>query len=173
MNFQINPADLRVRCRNGKCRMKIDPTDNKRRAFCCKGCFAVFHRRRCVVCQGEIVRRTEQQRLCQKADCRNEYERNRGLYLPFEVGSYPSSQNRVRPPRNPIKTGVKTAHKSRRGPAEALRVRSARGMIEVLPDEAPGLWRVHWPDGVISPTANLSRCRDAARAWCEQVEVRS
>jgi len=27
------------------------------------------------------------------------------------------------------------------------------------------LYRIHWPDGVISAPANLTRCKDAIRNW--------
>jgi hypothetical protein len=31
-----------------------------------------------------------------------------------------------------------------------------------------GMWRMIWPDGQLSDTANLSRIRDAAAAFCER-----
>ena len=46
--------------------------------------------------------------------------------------------------------------------------RERRPMVEVVADRS-GLYRVAWPDGEYSPPANLTRCRDAARAWAEHV----
>ena len=43
---------LRHRCRNTPhCGQKLpEPIDNPHRAFCCKGCYVQFYRKRCVVC---------------------------------------------------------------------------------------------------------------------------
>jgi hypothetical protein len=41
-------------------------------------------------------------------------------------------------------------------------------LARVVRDEASPLWRVAWPDIGLSPTANLSRCMDAAQQWAER-----
>ena len=46
--------------------------------------------------------------------------------------------------------------------------RARRSMVEVVPD-ADGLYRIRWPSGELSRSANLTRCRDAARCWAEGV----
>jgi hypothetical protein len=44
--------DLRHRCRNPHCRMKLkEPVGNPRDAFCARGCYESFHLRRCRVCE--------------------------------------------------------------------------------------------------------------------------
>jgi hypothetical protein len=40
-------------------------------------------------------------------------------------------------------------------------------LVRVVPDSDSPLYRIAWPDIGLSPTANLSRCLDAARAWAE------
>jgi hypothetical protein len=48
--------DLRYRCRNPHCRMKLPaPVENEHRAFCCRGCFEAFYRSRCRVCERGIT----------------------------------------------------------------------------------------------------------------------
>jgi hypothetical protein len=47
------------------------------------------------------------------------------------------------------------------------RGRSHRSLVEVMPDDTTGLWLIAWPDGGVSASANLSRCRDVAREWAE------
>jgi hypothetical protein len=42
-------------------------------------------------------------------------------------------------------------------------------LVEIVPDaEWPRMYRIAWPDGLISPMANLTRCMDAARVWAER-----
>jgi hypothetical protein len=48
------------------------------------------------------------------------------------------------------------------------RGRSRKPLVCVVPEHDSPLWRVIWPDIVSSPAANLSRCKDAARAWVER-----
>ena len=49
---------LRHRCRNaGHCGQKLpEPVDSARRAFCCRGCYDQFYRKRCVACERSIER---------------------------------------------------------------------------------------------------------------------
>jgi len=41
-------------------------------------------------------------------------------------------------------------------------------MVEIVPDGS-GLWRIAWPDNGLSAPVNLTRAKDAARAWAEHV----
>jgi hypothetical protein len=64
--------ELRHYCRNVHCRTKLsEPTDNPKRAFCCRGCFNSFHRPRCVVCESPIRRKNERQRTCIDYRCKS------------------------------------------------------------------------------------------------------
>src|SRR5215469_16182835 len=95
---------LRHYCRNPRCRMKLKaPVENPREAFCTKGCHSSFYRKRCLVCEAEMVRRTENQLICGKRGCRNGLETRSGLgrYLPPPDG--------VSPLGKPIKSGIKSA----------------------------------------------------------------
>jgi hypothetical protein len=48
---------LRHYCRNPHCRMKLKaPVENDHAAFCCRGCFTRFYRRRCLVCERDLSR---------------------------------------------------------------------------------------------------------------------
>jgi hypothetical protein len=37
----------------------------------------------------------------------------------------------------------------------------------------PHLYRIHWPDGLISPPGNLTRAKDAVRRWVDSERRRS
>jgi hypothetical protein len=57
-------SDLRYRCRNPRCRMKLPaPVENDHHAFCTPGCHASFYRSRCLVCEEPMRRKRERQRL--------------------------------------------------------------------------------------------------------------
>jgi hypothetical protein len=45
--------------------------------------------------------------------------------------------------------------------------RSRTPLLRVVPDSGSPLYRVAWPDIGLSPTANLTRCLNAARDWAE------
>lgn len=45
----------------------------------------------------------------------------------------------------------------------------AKPIVVIGPDARwPGMFRVVWPDAGISPVANLTRCKAAAREWAER-----
>jgi hypothetical protein len=70
---------LRHQCRY--CRSKLsEPTDNMRRAFCCRGCFQSYFRSRCVVCEGAIRRKRESQKTCIGVRCKRELSRFKLVY---------------------------------------------------------------------------------------------
>jgi hypothetical protein len=89
-------------CRNPRCRSKLkqsvaDPRD----AFCARGCHASFYRHRCLVCEGKMARKTENQLVCGKRRCRN------ALRAGQIHGRYLASSDVVSPLGNPIKSGIK------------------------------------------------------------------
>jgi len=85
---------LRHRCR--LCRTKLkEPTDNPRRAFCCRGCFQGFYRSRCVVCAGLIRRKNEQQKTCIKKACKDELRRFPLAFAWQKTGNTPSEYKRA------------------------------------------------------------------------------
>jgi hypothetical protein len=51
------------------------------------------------------------------------------------------------------------------------RGRSQRVIVRVVPDYQTALYRTAWPDIGFSGTANLTRCKDAAREWAERNAV--
>jgi hypothetical protein len=71
---------LRHLCRNPRCRSKL-PTSvtNPREAFCSKGCRSSFYRKRCVICEGKMVRKTGNQLVCGKRPCRNALRAQKAL----------------------------------------------------------------------------------------------
>jgi hypothetical protein len=72
--FQLTEfiQEVRYRCRNLRCRSKLPaPVANTREAFCARGCHSSFYRKRCLVCEGPMERKTERQLVCGKRTCRN------------------------------------------------------------------------------------------------------
>src|SRR5262249_30212045 len=65
---------LRHFCRHDRTKL-AEPTDNPRRAFCCRGCFNSFYRSRCRVCESPSRRRTECQKTCIDRRCKAELRR--------------------------------------------------------------------------------------------------
>ena len=47
------------------------------------------------------------------------------------------------------------------------RGRSRASVVRVVRDDASQLFRIAWPDIGLSASANLTRCKDAAREWAE------
>lgn len=81
---------LRHRCRNPRCGTTLkEPQENPHAAFCCRGCFEQYHRRRCVVCEREYARRggEREQWRCERSKCRRDYEKFPAFYRPFHLGS--------------------------------------------------------------------------------------
>jgi hypothetical protein len=86
--------EMRKRCRNFKCGSKLaKPVSNPSEAFCARGCHTQFYRSRCLVCEGPMERKSEQQKLCKKSKCRNAW--NRG----FDLGRYGASKPLSTPSR--------------------------------------------------------------------------
>jgi hypothetical protein len=94
---------LRHYCRNPRCRSKLPaPVANTREAFCTKGCHSSFYRKRCLICEQAMERRTENQLICGKRRCRNALQARQSL------GRYLLSSDGVSPLKNPIKPGIKS-----------------------------------------------------------------
>jgi hypothetical protein len=95
---------LRHYCRNARCRSKLpSPVSNAREAFCTKGCHSSFYRKRCLICECEMHRKTERQLICGKRRCRKALRARCGL------DRYPPSSEGVSPLENPIKMGIESS----------------------------------------------------------------
>jgi hypothetical protein len=72
---------MRHRCRNPKCKMKLPkPVSNEREAFCCRGCYSAFYRKRCRVCEAEIEQPKSGERiLCKRPKCRTAWDGKSGF----------------------------------------------------------------------------------------------
>jgi hypothetical protein len=77
--------DLRHYCRNPKCRTRLpEPVSNPREGFCTRGCYSSFYLHRCLICEGPIERKREDQKVCRKAKCYRAWRAGHciGRYLP-------------------------------------------------------------------------------------------
>jgi hypothetical protein len=55
----------RKRCRSKRCNSKLpEPIENKHHAFCKKGCYDQFYRKRCLACEKPL--RTARRSFCPK-----------------------------------------------------------------------------------------------------------
>jgi hypothetical protein len=71
---------LRHYCRNPRCQSKLPtPVFNSREVFCTKGCHSSVYRKRCLICECEMQRKTERQLVCGKRRCRNALQARCGL----------------------------------------------------------------------------------------------
>jgi hypothetical protein len=105
-------------CRNPKCRTKLPaPTGNEREAFCTRGCHGSFYRHRCIVCERDMPRNTEHQKVCYRADCKDRW-RKRLISSRFlqsdRPPSYWGSGPSISTIRKSIKSGLETGDKSGR-----------------------------------------------------------
>jgi hypothetical protein len=102
-------VETRHYCRNPKCRSKLPkPVSNEREAFCARGCHTAFYRKRCLVCEGPMERKTENQLICGKRRCRN------ALQGGLNGGRYHGSSSVISPLKTSIKPGVKSGVRSDR-----------------------------------------------------------
>ena len=102
---------LRKMCRNPRCGCKLPaPVSNPREAFCTRGCHSSFYRKRCLVCEEPMERKTERQLVCGKRKCRN------ALQASFDGGRYPVSSRTINPFKTSIKPGIKSSLKLDRAP---------------------------------------------------------
>jgi hypothetical protein len=104
---------VRHYCRNPKCRSKLPaPVTNEREAFCCRGCYTQFYRRRCVICEQPMERKTERQKICGKRRCINALQAAKGL------GRYHVAIDTVSPPKKVDSIGSKLPLRTDRAPAK-------------------------------------------------------
>jgi hypothetical protein len=112
---------MRHMCRNPKCRSRLPaPVSNEREAFCARGCHAAFYRRRCLVCEQPIERKTENQRICARRKCRSALRAASGFgrfHIPADVWH---------PGKKPANTGLESGGVVDRGIDWAIAVNSAR-----------------------------------------------
>jgi hypothetical protein len=102
---------LRKMCRNPRCGCKLPaPVSNPREAFCTRGCHSSFYRKRCLVCEEPMERKTERQLVCGKRKCRN------ALQASFDGGRYHVSSRTINPLKTSIKPGIKSSLKLDRAP---------------------------------------------------------
>jgi hypothetical protein len=114
-------AETRHYCRNPKCHSKLPkPVSNERDAFCARGCHSAFYRKRCLVCEEPMERKTENQKLCGKRRCRNAFKGSSGF------GRYHSARSAIHPLKTSIKPGVKSALRADRGVGWAIAVNRSR-----------------------------------------------
>ena len=140
--------DLRHRCRNPKCRMKLKiPVANQHHAFCTSGCHSSFYFRRCLVCENEKPAGRSDRKFCRRPRCRSKYAGNRDLFDPFCANPVPTPVRSTDSSRSAHSTGLKSAHESDRPwRLAAGRVTAAQYHCTTVPDGpdcrwADGEWR--------------------------------
>ena len=90
---------MRKMCRYPRCGSKLPaPVSNPREAFCARGCHDGFYRKRCLVCEQPMERKTEHQLVCGKRKCRN------ALQGSFDGGRYHDAPSRT---IDHLKTSIK------------------------------------------------------------------
>jgi hypothetical protein len=103
---------MRKMCRNPRCGCKLPaPVSNPREAFCTRGCHSSFYRKRCLICEEPMGRKTEHQLVCGKRKCRN------ALQASFDGGRYHVSSRTIDHLKTSIKPGIKSSLKSDRAPS--------------------------------------------------------
>ena len=140
---------LRHYCRNPHCRMKLNaPVENDHAAFCCRGCFTRFYRRRCLVCERDLSRDPmtgEAVKLGRKfcgQKCQREHRRFPRVYSVFASGSYTPSAEHRSDSKSAHSTGLKTRLRVVRGsgdPAVEHRIGPGDSPVNILGGH-------RWPD---------------------------
>ena len=107
----------RKRCRH--CQMNLPvPVSNAREAFCGRGCYGSFYRKRCVICEEPMERKNEGQKLCGKRKCRNTLQQLKKA--DFALGRYFPRRTSSGGVEVSVNTGVKTATAKGLAPALTL-----------------------------------------------------
>jgi hypothetical protein len=95
--------------------------ENDHAAFCCRGCFTRFYRRRCLVCERDLSRDPmtgEAVKLGRKfcgQKCQREHRRFPRVYSVFASGSYTPSAEHRSDSKSAHSTGLKTRLRVVRG----------------------------------------------------------
>jgi hypothetical protein len=98
---------VRHYCRNPRCRTKLsDPVENTREAFCCRGCYQQFYRKRCLMCEAAMDRKAPNQRLCSRRKCKNAYRTSGSLGRYFSQKRPGGRNDVIQDARSPIKPGI-------------------------------------------------------------------
>ena len=106
------PFQVRHRCRNPRCGLKLKtPTTNLRDAFCCQSCRNSFYRSRCLVCEQPFDRKTERRLICKREKCRSEFRRHKERFLGTRYRGSVLAHNAFGSAHS---TGLKTGQKSGR-----------------------------------------------------------
>jgi len=109
-------------CRNPRCGSKLkEPVENPHAAFCCRGCWEQYYRHRCVVCEKEIKRTVENNRICRRRKCRNELRKWPQVYLPPQFQRAKPDKSDISEPSSPsplqqietTQAGAKNPHEIR------------------------------------------------------------
>jgi hypothetical protein len=143
-------VDVRHRCRNPRCGIKLaQSTTDRRRAFCCPGCFELYHRNRCVVCEAKLPAGPSNREICRRAECRAEMRK-------FPQ-TYRWSKNGERPPRSAHKSGLK------------IGTRSGRPFVQIAgPELSPTALRLAT---LLGPELAVRLERARGRAWVDTTEI--
>src|SRR5215471_18260652 len=103
---------MRRYCRNPRCRSKFpQPVANPREAFCVRGCHSSFYLKRCLVCEGPMARKREDQKVCRKSKCRSTFRAG------FDAGRYLPSSFAKLGSKTPDFIGSKQPFKADRAPS--------------------------------------------------------
>ena len=95
---------VRHHCRNPRCRLKLKgPVENRRSAFCCRGCYRQFYAKRCLACEKPLERTTPNKLLCGRRSCARDFN---GLKAHDILGRYHPSRDHKADERNPITAGT-------------------------------------------------------------------
>jgi hypothetical protein len=151
---------MRKMCRNPRCGCKLPaPVSNPREAFCARGCHSSFYRKRCLVCEEPMDRKTERQLVCGKRKCRN------ALQGSFDGGRYHVSSRTISPLKKPIKSGIKSSFNPDRtppwrvvaagSPISANQYHCAIVGAEEATAAADRINAAHWKAAKCSPSAPL------------------
>jgi hypothetical protein len=103
--------ELRHRCRNPKCRMKLKvPAANPHHAFCTPGCYSSFYLKRCVVCENPKPDSRSNRKFCRRPGCRSKYAGNRDLFELSRTNAVPTPALATDSSRSAHSAGIKSAH---------------------------------------------------------------
>jgi hypothetical protein len=98
---EFTETAMRHMCRYPKCRSKLPaPVSNPREAFCARSCHTSFYRKRCLVCERLMERKTEHQLVCGKRTCR------KALRASSDLGRYGPSSDVISSSKKPENKGL-------------------------------------------------------------------
>jgi hypothetical protein len=130
---EFTETAMRHYCRNPKCRMRLPaPISNEREAFCTRGCYSAFYRKRCRVCEQPIEQPKRGERLiCRRAACINAFREDSDAYRYHGRQSAESTQEvpdfiDLKPPLKPDR-GIEWAVA-----VNSARVRASRRVLDAV-----------------------------------------